>query len=85
MYDIYIEKAAERDLKKLPAADFERIIPHLKILAEEDARPPGSRKISGTEHDWRIRVGIYRVIYEIDEKGKTVKILRVRHRREVYR
>ena len=34
MYDIYIEKAAERDLKKLPAADFERIIPHLKSLAE---------------------------------------------------
>ena len=50
MYEILIEKAAERDLKKLPAADFERIIPHLKSLSE-DARPPGSRKISGTEHD----------------------------------
>ena len=84
MYDIYIEKAAERDLKKLPAADFERIIPHLKSLAE-DARPPGSRKISGTEHDWRIRVGTYRIIYELNEKEKVVSILRVRHRREVYR
>ena len=84
MYDIYIEKAAERDLKKLSAADFERIIPHLKSLAE-DARPPGSRKISGTEHDWRIRVGTYRVIYELNEKEKIVSILRVRHRREVYR
>ena len=84
MYDIYIEKAAERDLKKLPAADFERIIPHLKSLAE-DARPPGSRKISCTEHDWRIRVGTYRIIYELNEKEKVVSILRVRHRREVYR
>ena len=84
MYDIYIEKAAERDLKKLSAADFERIIPYLKSLAE-DARPPGSRKISGTEHDWRIRVGTYRVIYELNEKEKIVSILRVRHRREVYR
>lgn len=84
MYDIYIEKTAERDLKKLPAADFERIIPHLKSLAE-DARPPGSRKISGTEHDWRIRVGTYRIIYELNEKEKVVSILRVRHRREVYR
>ena len=46
MYDIYIEKAAERDLKKLPAADFERIIPHLKSLVE-DAKPPGSRKNIG--------------------------------------
>lgn len=84
MYDIYVEKAAERDLKKLPAADFERIIPHLKSLAE-DAKPPGSRKISGTEHDWRIRVGTYRIIYELNEKEKVVSILRVRHRREVYR
>ncbi len=84
MYEILIEKAAERDLKKLSATDFERIIPHLKGLAEE-ARQAGARKISGSEHDWRIRVGTYRVIYEIDEKGKTVKILRVRHRREVYR
>jgi mRNA interferase RelE/StbE len=84
VYEILIEKAAERDLKKLSATDFERIIPHLKSLAEE-ARPDGSRKISGSEHDWRIRVGTYRLIYEIDEKEKTVKILRVRHRREVYR
>ena len=44
MYEILIEKAAESDLKKLPAAGFERIIPHLKGLAEE-ARPAGSRKI----------------------------------------
>ena len=84
MYEILIEKAAERDLRKLSVADFERIIPHLKGLAEE-ARPAGSRKIIGSEHDWRLRVGTYRVIYEIDEKKKTVKILRVRHRREVYR
>ncbi len=84
MYEILIEKAAERDLKKIPAVDFERIVMHLRGLAE-DARPAGSRKISGSEHDWRIRVGTYRVIYEIDEKEKTVKILRVRHRREVYR
>ena len=84
MYDIYIEKAAERDLKKLSTADFERIIPHLKSLTG-DARPPGSRKISGTEHDWRIRVGTYRIIYELNEKEKVVSILRIRHRREVYR
>jgi mRNA interferase RelE/StbE len=84
VYEILIEKAAERDLKKMPAADFERIIPHLKGLAE-DARPAGSRKISGSEHDWRIRVGTYRIIYELNEKEKTVKILRIRHRRDAYR
>jgi mRNA interferase RelE/StbE len=84
VYEVYVEKSAERDLKKLSAADFARIIPHLKDLAT-DARPVGSRKITGSERDWRIRVGTYRIIYQLDEKEKTVKILRVRHRREVYR
>lgn len=84
MYDIYIEKAAERDLKKFPSADLERIIPHLRSLAE-DARPPDTEKISDTERDWRIRVGTYRIIYELNEKEKVVSILRVKHRREVYR
>jgi mRNA interferase RelE/StbE len=79
-----IEKAAERDLKKIPAVDLERIVPHLKGLAA-DARPIGSRKISGSEHDWRIRVGTYRIIYELNEKEKVVKIIRIRHRREAYR
>jgi mRNA interferase RelE/StbE len=84
VYEVYIEKAAERDLKKIPTADFKRIIPHLKGLAK-DARPIGSRKISGSECDWRIRVGTYRIIYELNEKEKTLKILRIRHRREAYR
>ena len=51
----------------------------------EDTRLIGSRKISGSERDWRIRVGTYRIIYELNVKKKTVKILRVRHRREAYR
>jgi hypothetical protein len=50
VYEILIERAGERDLKKLPAVDFERIIPHLKGLAE-NARPAGSRKISASGHD----------------------------------
>ena len=84
MYEVLIEKAAERDLKKIPTAYFERIVPHLRSLTA-DARPIGSRKISGSEHDWRIRVGTYRIIYELNEKEKIVKIMRVKHRREAYR
>jgi len=42
-------------------------------------------KITGSKNDWRIRIGDYRVIYEIDEKAKHVRIFRVRHRREAYR
>ena len=84
MYEVYLERAAERDLRRFSAEDFIRAIPHIKALAE-NPRPQGCRKITGSKSDWRIRIGDYRVIYEIDEKGKAVKVMRVRHRREAYR
>ncbi len=84
MYEVYLERAAERDLKRLSAKDFRRIISHLKPLSKTP-RPSGCRKITGSKRDWRIRVGNYRIIYEIDAKAKAVKVMRVRHRREAYR
>ena len=84
MYEVYLERAAENDLKRLPTSTFHRIIPHIKALAE-NPRPPNCRKLTGSKNDWRIRIGDHRVLYEIDEKAKAVRILRVRHRREVYR
>ena len=84
MYEVYVEKAAENDLNRLTTVTFHRIIPHIKALAE-NPRPSNSLKLTGSKNDWRIRVGDYRVLYEIDEKAKAVKIMGVRHRREVYR
>jgi mRNA interferase RelE/StbE len=84
VYDVYIERTAERDLKRFPASEFYRIISRIKALAE-NPRSKGCHKLSGSKSDWRIRIGNYRVIYEIDEKTKMVKVMRVRHRREVYR
>ena len=84
MYEVYLEGAAERDLRKLPAETFHRIIPRIQALAD-NPRPPGCRKLSGSESDWRIRIGDYRVIYEIDDAEQTVRVFRVRHRREAYR
>jgi mRNA interferase RelE/StbE len=63
---------------------FHRIIPHIKALAE-NPRLSSCLKLTGSKNDWRIRIGDYRVLYEIDEKTKAVRIMRVRHRREVYR
>jgi len=51
----------------------------------ENPKPPGCRKLIGAENDWRIRVGDYRLIYEIDDAALVVRIWRIRHRREVYR
>ena len=84
MYEVYLERAAERDLSKLPAEVFHRIIPRIQALAETP-RPPGCRKLSGSDSDWRIRIGDYRVVYEIDDAEKSVQIFRVRHRRDAYR
>ena len=63
---------------------FQRIIIHIKSLAETP-RPSGCRKITGTKNDWRIRVGDYRIIYEVDDNVRVVKVMRVRDRREAYR
>ena len=84
MYEVFLERAAENDLKRLPVTTFHRIIPQIRTLAE-NPRPSGCRKLTGSKNDWRIRVGDYRVLYEIDEKTRAVRIMRVRHRREVYR
>jgi mRNA interferase RelE/StbE len=84
VYEVYLEKAAENDLKRLPTTTFHRIIPHIKALAE-NPRPSGCRKLTGSKNEWRIRIGDHRVLYEIDEKAKAVRIMRVRHRREAYR
>jgi mRNA interferase RelE/StbE len=84
VYEVYLERAAERDLRQLSVEDFHRVISHIKALAD-DPRPSGCRKITGSKSDWRIRIGDYRVIYEIDEKAKAVRVMRIRHRREAYR
>jgi mRNA interferase RelE/StbE len=52
---------------------------------EETPRPPGVVKSRTAGNEWRIRVGDYRVIYEIDEDERLVVILRIKHRREAYR
>ena len=83
MYRVYLESAAERDLEQLPRDEFSRIIAKIRALAD-DPRPPGCRKIVGSRSDWRIRVGRYRVIYEIADAEQQVNIMRVRHRRQAY-
>jgi len=51
----------------------------------KNPRPTGCRKLTGSDGDWRIRVGEYRVVYEIDDTAREVRVNRIRHRREVYR
>jgi mRNA interferase RelE/StbE len=84
MYRILLERSAERDLRRLSAEMHERVIAALQGLAA-NPRPPGCRKLAGSRNDWRIRVGDYRVVYEIADEIRVVRVNRIRHRREVYR
>ena len=80
---VQILRRAQRALSALPQRDFERIRDAIFALAD-DPRPPGCAKLSGREA-WRIRVGQYRVIYEIDDANRIVTVLDIGHRRDVYR
>jgi mRNA interferase RelE/StbE len=84
MYQVLLERSAERDLGRLSSEVHDRIIKAIQGLAN-NPRPPGCRKLVGSKNDWRIRVGDYRVIYEIADAIRVVRVNRVRHRREVYR
>jgi len=83
VHEVLLERAAERDLKALSPAVYDRIVSHLRALSQ-NPRPAGCKKITGSRSDWRIRIGDYR-IYEIDDRAKVVKVMRIRHRREAYR
>lgn len=84
MYRVFVERSAEKDLRRLSLDVRTRVADALGGLAS-NPRPAGSRKLAGTKHDWRLRVGDYRVIYEIADEIRVVRVYRVRHRRDVYR
>ncbi len=84
MYELLLESRAQRDLRRLPAGIFRRVVDVLKGLPA-NPRPPGCRKIVGSKNDWRVRVGDYRIVYEIDDGARLVRVMYVRHRREAYR
>lgn len=82
-YKIFIERNAEKDFRKIPKAIRERIN-SIIIKLKYNPKPLSVRKISGSENYYRIRMGDYRIIYEINDKEKKINIFRIRHRKEAY-
>ncbi len=82
-YSIRILRCAQKALARLPKRDYERVRDAIRALAE-NPRPPGARKLRDRE-GWRIRVGVYRVIYEIDDANRIVTVLDIGHRGDIYR
>ncbi|MDI6791605.1 MAG: type II toxin-antitoxin system RelE/ParE family toxin [bacterium] len=82
MYRIRYEARVRKELDSIPDRDYQRIEEAIATLKVEP-RLFGIKKIGPA--DWRIRIGNYRVLYEIDDKTKVVTIYRVKHRKDVYR
>ena len=82
-YEIVLRKSVRKDLEPIPKRDVQRILADIAGLAN-DPRPPQSRKLSGSEK-YRLRCGVYRVLYEIQDAVLIVCVVKVGHRREVYR
>lgn len=83
MYKIGIRRNVQRSLDKIPERDFKAILDTVKNLANTP-RPKGVEKIKNAGL-WRVRQGDYRIVYSIDDKQQIVTIVRIGHRREIYR
>jgi mRNA interferase RelE/StbE len=81
-FEVSVKQSVARDLRRIPKKDVARILRRIESLAREP-RPPGVEKLSGQEK-YRIRQGVYRIIYEIKDEELVVVIVKVGHRRDVY-
>ncbi|MFP4069784.1 MAG: type II toxin-antitoxin system RelE family toxin [Verrucomicrobiota bacterium] len=83
-YNIEWRPSTKKDLKRISKTEVQRIIKAVESLSGQP-RPPGSTKLSGSDLTYRIRVGNYRVIYEIHDEIILIEVVKVGHRKDVYR
>ena len=83
-YRIEVNKSADKEIAALPKREQRRVVSAIEALAG-DPRPEGIRKLTGTEDAYRLRVGDYRIVYQIADNVLTVFVVRVGHRKDVYR
>jgi len=82
-YSLEIKRSAAKELAQVPPKDRGRIIARIQALAE-DPRPVGAEKLSGQER-YRVRQGDYRILYEIEDQVLRIMVVKIGHRRDVYR
>jgi mRNA interferase RelE/StbE len=83
-YDIRFQPSVEKDLRALPKEIVARAMKRVWEL-RDNPFPPGAKKLSGSSRHYRIRIGDYRVVYEVDASAKCITIHYIRHRKIVYR
>jgi mRNA interferase RelE/StbE len=83
VYKVYFRESIEKDLSTIPKKDLQRILRRIKMLID-NPRPSGCEKLTGRER-YRIRQGQYRIVYSIQDDEFTVWIVKVGHRKDIYR
>jgi mRNA interferase RelE/StbE len=84
MYKVVFSKSAKKDLEKVNSVYLVSIATHIKRLSE-NPRPIGCIKLVGFEKLYRIRVGVYRIIYTIEDKILTIEVVKIGHRDSIYK
>ena len=82
-YSLLIKRSAEKELRAIPKMDLPKVVQRIQSLAN-NPRPLGHQKLSG-QSQYRIRQGDYRILYTIDDSDRQVEIVKIGHRREIYR
>lgn len=83
VYKVFLRHSVTKDLDHIPKRDLKRIIERIESLSH-NPRPPGHEKLSGQER-YRIRQGRYRIVYSIQDQELTIWVVKVGHRRDVYK
>lgn len=82
-YKILFKRSVEKDFRSIPKKDLKKILDRTEMLTE-DPRPSGSERLTGKER-YRVRQGLYRIVYSIQDNELTVWVFKVGHRKDVYR
>ena len=83
-YEIQYKKSVEKDLRKLPSSQLKGVVAKIRALAA-NPRPEGSVKLRGSSDLFRVRHTDYRIVYQISDKTLVVLVVKVGHRRKIYR
>ena len=84
MYKVVFSNSSKKDLEKVNSTYLVSVASHIKKLSQ-NPRPFGCVKLTGSENNYRIRIGIYRVIYSIKDDILTVEVIKIDHRKNIYR
>ena len=82
-YSVYLKKSAEKELSSLSSVTHDKIVKHLVDL-EQNPLPKGVKKLRGMDA-YRLRVGDYRILYQINSKKQIIEIMAIAHRKDIYR